>query len=1147
MRLKYIKYLFVSIFSLFFATLINAQNNAGITDLQSGLIKNRSLFSDNLYSKPSGKTNLKKINTVQDSVIRETLSQMLQGKYSYEYRIQEYQSYPNPEQLALKLKTSPYSQFENPTGIFFTKGEQVALIVDDSGDDIQLQIVNFGKEGGESVYKLTSGINMISPENSGNGYIRYFTNAEAKKHNVKIHIIGGLINGYFDINKNNNQDWKMLLSKAPGEILDIMGNRVQLAYSVESLKKYCPDDGVLLTTLYDSIISIQHSLMGLNKYHRVPDNHIFGRVIWDGFMHADELGAAFHDNTMEYIADVRKIPAHLWGIAHEFGHVDQVHPWMTWVGTTEVTNNIYSVWTQYLFNPDNPKLEREVLKDYDDRIAGGRITSYMESAFIHHQEWLTQAGPDRWDRHRPRDWGGDHFVKLVPLWQLQLYYAVAGEGNPWYQPDFYADIFIRAIDRNDKPANDAAAQLNFIKTACDVTKTDLTDFFTQSGMLLPIDKWVDDYTCAQMTITENDIADVKQYASQYKKQETPVMHYITANSIDCYRNRLPVTGQYNEGIALKDKHMIIDHDIWKNAVAFETYKNDSLVKIAFAGAGSGDNKSTLVRYPDGATRIEAVAWNGKRSLVYGQKNPEKAFIQNPILPGFNPDPCITRAGNDYYIVTSTFEWFPGLPVYHSKDLVNWEQTGHVLTRKSQLDLTGISDVHGVYAPAITYHKGTFYVVYTVVQEGLNWTLNGYPNYIVIAKNPKGPWSEPVLINSLGFDPSLFIDDDGKGYLVVRIFDHRPGKGGSPGIGMHEVDMKTLKPIGDPKFIYNGWAKRSAEGPHLLKKDGYYYLFTAEGGTGYGHYEAVARSKNIWGPYDERAPEIFYTTRDDSTSVIQKAGHGMLVETPSGEWYTTHLGSRPLTTYGNCCLGRETFIQPVAWTKEGWPQLDTPDKKPQMEVKAPECKPYPFKDKPDTDHFNTDVIDVKYQFLREPYDRSWLRTDRKKGFLSLKGRRALGTLYGQSMIAQRITSYNQTAETCLEFNPASFKHAAGLACYYNSRNFYFLNFTFDETLGKCIQIWGSDREKGYQEFSEKIPVGNISRVYLRMQIKNYDLQCYYSIDNKSWQPIGNALDFGKISDDYAGGYTGAMISLFAQDMMYENQWADFDYFSLSDIP
>lgn len=518
---------------------------------------------------------------------------------------------------------------------------------------------------------------------------------------------------------------------------------------------------------------------------------------------------------------------------------------------------------------------------------------------------------------------------------------------------------------------------------------------------------------------------------------------------------------------------------------------------------------------------------------------EEIKIQNPILPGFNPDPCITKAGNDFYIVTSSFEWFPGLPVYHSRDLVNWEQTGHVLTRKTQLDLTGIQDADGVYAPSITYHKGTFYVMYTVVQQGINWMLKGYPNYIVTTKDPKGPWSEPVLINGLGFDPTLFIDDNDKAYVLIRIMDHRKGKPSSPGIGIHEIDLKTLQPIGEPEFIYDGWSHQSAEGPKMMKKDGYYYLFTAEGGTGYGHLETVARSKNIRGPF-ERAPKPFFTSRGDSAATIQKAGHGTLVEATPGQWYTTHLGSRPLTPNGYCPLGRETFLQKVCWNQAGWPELAHGTEVPQMEVEAPALPLCPTSKKENRDDFNAPNLDSRYQFLREPSDASWLRLDKRKGFLSLRGQRAMGGTYAQSMVAQRITGYHQQFETCFEFTPTNYRHKAGLTCYYNMSHFYSLGLTFDEQQGTILEL--TEADKKYIELQkQKITLNNQNKIYMRMVIHNYTLQFYYSLDGSNWQSIGNKLDYSKISDDYADGYTGSMAGIYIQDLMYENKWADFDYF------
>lgn len=522
------------------------------------------------------------------------------------------------------------------------------------------------------------------------------------------------------------------------------------------------------------------------------------------------------------------------------------------------------------------------------------------------------------------------------------------------------------------------------------------------------------------------------------------------------------------------------------------------------------------------------------NALMGQSSPEKcSYIQNPILPGFHPDPCITTNGEDFYIVTSTFEWFPGLPVYHSKDLINWQQIGHVLTRKSQLDLTGIADGDGVYAPSITYHRGTYYVMYTVVQSGITWSLKGYPNYIVTAKYPEGAWSEPTLINALGFDPSLFIDDNGKAYVLVRIFDHRKGKPSSPGIGIHELDLKALQPIGGPKFVYSGWNKSSAEGPKMIKKEDWYYLFTAEGGTGYGHYEAVARSKNVWEPY-ERDSKLFYTSKETPDAAIQKAGHGTLVRTSTGEWYTTHLRSRPLSSLGNCnCpLGRETFLQKVVWNVEGWPEIESEVTTPQMRVQAPCLPEHVFAKRSDKDEFDGVKIDCQYQFLREPPLKDWLRLDRKKGWLSLRGRRAIGGLYGQSLIAKRITSLNQQIEACVEFSPENYRQSAGLCCYYNTTHFYSLGLTYDEIQGFVLELTGADKQ--YVEYlKNRIPIGKMNKVFMRANIRGTSLQYYYSLDNKHWRKIGAELDFGKLSDDYADGYTGAMAALFAQDLMYEN--------------
>lgn len=576
-----------------------------------------------LFSKPdlsSLKKNMSQedINRMECPVLRETAIQLFNNSYPLAERMKSYECYLSPLVLAKRLKTSSYSQFENPTGIYFEGGDKAVIWVGKTkGANVELRVTNWGDEHfKDKKYPLKEGYNLIDIENKGNSYISYYSEDKVSKHKIPVHILGGQVNGVFVSGKDDNARWTELLNKAVSPVLDIVGKQTQLAYAVASLKKESPNNGVELIQLYDSIIGIQHQIMGLTKYKRVPKNHMFGRVIWKGFMHADGIGAAFHDNTMKDVANVGNLRKNSWGVAHEFGHVNQVRPNMKWVGTTEVTNNIYSVWTQYLYNQDSPKLEREKLRDYDGAKIGGRITAYMESAFVHNQPWLTQAGNDRWDRERPRDWGGDHFVKLVPLWQLQLYFVVAGKGNSWGNSDFYGDIFIKAVDDPVwRGRQDSYYQLAFIKRACDAAKLDLTDFFEQSRMLYPIDLWVDDYTCAQMTITEDDIKGVKAYASKYKKPETPVLHYITANSVNVYKDKLPLEGTSGGGFTKGAKQIVVDNDMWKNAVAFETYAGDKLVKVAFVGAGSDDAKTTIVHTPDGTTSVKAVGWDGARKEV----------------------------------------------------------------------------------------------------------------------------------------------------------------------------------------------------------------------------------------------------------------------------------------------------------------------------------------------------------------------------------------------------------------------------------------------------------------------------------------------------------------------------------------------------
>jgi xylan 1,4-beta-xylosidase len=281
-------------------------------------------------------------------------------------------------------------------------------------------------------------------------------------------------------------------------------------------------------------------------------------------------------------------------------------------------------------------------------------------------------------------------------------------------------------------------------------------------------------------------------------------------------------------------------------------------------------------------------------------------IQNPILPGFHPDPSICRVGDDYYIANSTFEWFPGVPIHHSRDLVNWRLIGHALTRQSQLDLRGVADSGGVWAPSLSFSDGQFWLIYTNVRTcGMGRPFKDIKIFLTTSKDILDPWAEPIELNSIGFDPSLFHDDDGRKWLMNMMWDFRKGRSRFAGIVAQEYDYKQGRLVGP---MTNVLAKPVlTEGPNIYKRDGWYYLMLAEGGTGWNHGISMARSRCITGPYELDPQESVLTSRDDESLPLQKAGHGELVETRFGERYLAHLASRPIMPERRCMLGRETCL------------------------------------------------------------------------------------------------------------------------------------------------------------------------------------------------------------------------------------------------
>jgi len=536
-------------------------------------------------------------------------------------------------------------------------------------------------------------------------------------------------------------------------------------------------------------------------------------------------------------------------------------------------------------------------------------------------------------------------------------------------------------------------------------------------------------------------------------------------------------------------------------------------------------------------------------------------IVNPILTGFNPDPSILRVEDDYYIITSTFEWFPGCQIHHSKDLKNWQLIARPLNRASQLNMKGVPDSCGVWAPCLSYHEGVFYLIYANVKS-FDGEWKDTPNYVVTANNIKGPWSEPTFLNASGFDASLFHDDDGKSYCLNMLMDHRCGKFFG-GIVLQEFDKKTKQLVGKIHHIFSGTEHGRTEGPHIYKRNGYYYLLTAEGGTSYEHCMTLARAKSITGPYEVHPENPIITAKNHPENYLQKTGHGDFVETQHGEWYAVFLTGRPLTKLGRCITGRETAIEKVEWREDDWLYLACSGREPRREVEVPNLPllnqlTSSMQSKKSRVTFDSETLDINFQALRIPMTKDWVNQSDRKGYLRLYGRESLSSCFEQSMVARRVQAHHTVVETCLEFTPDNFQQMAGLVCYYNTVHHHYLHVYGDEfgayTGRKFLTILTCDDHKTSEPNEEPIEITGADKVYLKADFNGASLQFYYALTEGDWKKIGPVLDGSILSDDYVEHaerhfhpcFTGAFYGLACQDLSGQSRAADFEYFNYIEI-
>ncbi|WP_343125566.1 glycoside hydrolase family 43 protein [Termitidicoccus mucosus] len=543
-----------------------------------------------------------------------------------------------------------------------------------------------------------------------------------------------------------------------------------------------------------------------------------------------------------------------------------------------------------------------------------------------------------------------------------------------------------------------------------------------------------------------------------------------------------------------------------------------------------------------------------RDPVFDRQPPSPSQYYNPILPGFYPDPDICRAGKDFYLINSSFSYYPGVPIFHSTDLVNWTQLGHVLDRPSQLDLDGLPVSSGIFAPAITHHDGLFYMITTNVR--------GIGNFYVTAKDPAGPWSDPVTLPEIdGIDPSFFFDDDGRAYIVHNgpPPDNKPLYDGHRAIWLWEFDPAVRAVNGKGRIIVNGGVRLAdkpvwIEGPHIFKRNGFYYLCAAEGGTSVNHSQVVFRTRSLAEPFEPFPGNPILTQRDLDPlrpDPVTSLGHAALVDAGNGEWWAVFLGVRPYE--GNHYnTGRETFLLPVRWEND-WPvilkkgaALPRVLPRPGLPASAgaggaPSSGAVPLTGSFTwRDDFDDARLGLPWVFLRTPRERWWSLTARPGSLLIAPRPVALHSAKNKdarangnpSFIARRQQHGNFTAAATLAVNAETAAGEAGLAALQNDTNYFFLGVRIGDGKAREIFLETHTGKSVAPEIIARAPLpgraGPGESIELRITGAGKDYSFAYRLrGDDTWNVLKENADGRILGTQSAGGFVGAVLGLYAR--------------------
>ena len=507
-----------------------------------------------------------------------------------------------------------------------------------------------------------------------------------------------------------------------------------------------------------------------------------------------------------------------------------------------------------------------------------------------------------------------------------------------------------------------------------------------------------------------------------------------------------------------------------------------------------------------------------------------SIAKNPVLSGFYPDPSICRVGEDYYMVNSSFAYFPGIPVFHSRDLAHWEQIGNALDREEQLPLSGSEISRGIFAPTIRYHEGTYYIITTNVDHG--------GNFVITAQDPKGPWSVPHYLGDAaeGIDPSLFFDEDGKAYIVNNddAPDYKPEYSGHRTIRIQEFDVKSDKTIGPRKILVNKGVHPEEkpiwiEGPHMYKINGKYFLMDAEGGTSTWHSEVIFRSDSPMGTFTPWTKNPILTQRHLSAerpNPITCAGHADLIQTKEGDWWAVFLACRPINNkFEN--LGRETFLMPVRWSEDGFPYMTQGNETVPLILKRTGVKrdaSVTFGNFKEIEDFDNASLGMQWITLRAPATELYSLSD-TPGFLTLKcADVSAAEKDTPAFVCRRMQHHKFESTTRMLFNPSDEKEKAGVLLFKDEKHQYLFavnkqgenKSVFLKRIGESEQILASDTISG-----------NTKEIYLKVISQGTHYDFYYSLKGeKDWTLLCKDVDASYLSTTTAGGFTGSVIGLYA---------------------